>query len=208
VFWACFIVVGSSAARRCRFDAWSVPPASKRRSTLVPGSVIGGRWKPVLVCHRLGGRKWFGELGRLTPSASERIITLQLRALEADGVIARHVHAEVPPRVEYEVTEFGRSLEPVLVRMQEWGRAFKARRLAEGARRWTMLEVRVTLYRGLRPALPQLCPTPPERPQSVRRDLPLPLPIGPPAAFVPSWICDFALALAYRFGTGLGTSYR
>ena len=94
-------------------------------------SVIGGRWKPILVCHLLDGRKRFGELRRLTPNATERMITLQLRELEADGVIARHVYAEVPPRVEYEVTEFGRSLEAILVLMQEWGSAFKARRLAE-----------------------------------------------------------------------------
>lgn len=96
-------------------------------------SVIGGRWKPILVCHLLDGRKRFGELRRLTPNATERMITLQLRELEADGVINRHVFAEVPPRVEYEVTEFGRSLEPILVLMQEWGRDFKARRLAEEA---------------------------------------------------------------------------
>ncbi len=96
-------------------------------------SVIGGRWKPILVCHLLGGRKRFGELRRLTPNATERMITLQLRELEADGVVSRHVYAEVPPRVEYEVTEFGRSLESILVLMQEWGSAFKARRLAEEA---------------------------------------------------------------------------
>ena len=94
-------------------------------------SVIGGRWKPVLVCHLLSGRKRFGELRRLTPNATERMIALQLRELEADGIISRHVYAEVPPRVEYEVTEFGRSLKPILVLMQEWGSAFKARRLAE-----------------------------------------------------------------------------
>ncbi|MFI4897837.1 MAG: winged helix-turn-helix transcriptional regulator [Phycisphaerales bacterium JB059] len=94
-------------------------------------SVIGGRWKPVLVCHLLGGRKRFGELRRLVPNATERMITLQLRELEADGVVARHVFAEVPPRVEYEVTPYGRSLEPILVSMQAWGREFKARRLAE-----------------------------------------------------------------------------
>ena len=93
-------------------------------------SVIGGRWKPILVCHLLDGRKRFGELRRLTPNATERMITLQLRELEGDGVVSRHVYAEVPPRVEYEVTEYGRSLEPILVRMQEWGSAFKARRLA------------------------------------------------------------------------------
>lgn len=94
-------------------------------------SVIGGRWKPVLIGHLLGGKKRFGELRRLTPNATERMITLQLRELEADGAIERHVYAEVPPRVEYEVTAFGRSLEKMLDLMQEWGSAFKARRLAE-----------------------------------------------------------------------------
>jgi DNA-binding HxlR family transcriptional regulator len=96
-------------------------------------SVIGGRWKPVLLCHLLDGRKRFGELRRLTPNATERMITLQLRELEADGVITRHVYAEVPPRVEYEITGFGRSLETILKLMQEWGCAFKVRRLTEEA---------------------------------------------------------------------------
>ena len=104
-------------------------------------SVIGGRWKPVLVCHLLGGRKRFGELRRLTPNATERMITLQLRELEADGVIDRHVFAEVPPRVEYELTEFGRSLEPILNLMQEWGGEFKARRLAEESGAGNSVEV-------------------------------------------------------------------
>ncbi|KAA3610531.1 MAG: transcriptional regulator [Planctomycetota bacterium] len=96
-------------------------------------SVIGGRWKPVLLCHLLAGRKRFGELRRLTSNATERMITLQLRELEADGVVSRHVYAEVPPRVEYQLTEFGRSLKAILVLMQEWGSGFKARRLAEEA---------------------------------------------------------------------------
>ena len=63
------------------------------------------------------------------------MITLQLRELEADGVISRHVYAEVPPRVEYEITEFGQSLERILALVQEWGSAFKTRRLAEEAER-------------------------------------------------------------------------
>ncbi|MEM6454882.1 MAG: helix-turn-helix domain-containing protein [Acidobacteriota bacterium] len=96
-------------------------------------SVMGGRWKPILVCHLLDGRKRFGALRRLTPNATERMITLQLRELEADGVLTRHVYAEVPPRVEYELTELGRSLEPILEQMQTWGRDFKARQLAEAA---------------------------------------------------------------------------
>lgn len=94
-------------------------------------SVIGGRWKPVLLCHLLGGRKRFGELRRLTPNATERMITLQLRELEADGVLSRKVYAEVPPRVEYELTEFGESLDPILAQMQKWGGKFKALKLAE-----------------------------------------------------------------------------
>lgn len=94
-------------------------------------SVIGGRWKPVILCNLLVGRLRFGELCRNMPNATQRMVTLQLRELEADGVIKRHVFAEVPPRVEYELTDFGRSLEPVLSVMREWGIAFKARKLAE-----------------------------------------------------------------------------
>ena len=94
-------------------------------------SVIGGRWKPILLCHLLEGRKRFSELRRLTPNATERMITLQLRELEADGVITRHVFAEVPPRVEYEITKLGQSLESMLIQMREWGAAFKVRKLAE-----------------------------------------------------------------------------
>lgn len=97
-------------------------------------SVIGGRWKPILVCRLLSGPKRFGELCRLAPNATERMITLQLRELEADGVITRTVHAEVPPRVEYDVTEYGRSLQPIIAAMQTWGSEFKTRKLAEEAK--------------------------------------------------------------------------
>ena len=94
-------------------------------------SVIGGRWKPVLICRLMGGRKRFSELCRLAPNATERMITLQLRELEADGIISRHVFAEVPPRVEYQITELGRSLQPIIAAMQTWGRDFKDARLAD-----------------------------------------------------------------------------
>lgn len=93
-------------------------------------SVIGGRWKPVLICRLMAGRKRFSELCRLAPNATERMITLQLRELEADGIISRHVFAEVPPRVEYEITELGRSLQPIIAAMQAWGSDFKEARLA------------------------------------------------------------------------------
>lgn len=84
-------------------------------------SVIGGVWKPVLLFHLLEGKLRFNALCRLTPSATARMITLQLRELEADGVIKRTVFPEVPPRVEYELTDLGRSLAPVLTSMRDWG---------------------------------------------------------------------------------------
>ena len=89
-------------------------------------SVIGGLWKPVLLFHLLKGRKRFSELCRLTPNATQRMITLQLRELEADGVVARHVFAEVPPRVEYELTALGQTLQPLLLQMRSWGQGYRA----------------------------------------------------------------------------------
>lgn len=90
-------------------------------------SVVGGLWKPVLVFHLLDGKLRFNGLCRLTPNATPRMITLQLRELEADGVIRRIVYPEVPPKVEYELTDFGRTLEPILVSLRDWGEAFQAR---------------------------------------------------------------------------------
>ena len=88
-------------------------------------SVIGGVWKPVILFHLLEGKLRFNALCQLAPSATPRMMTLQLRELEADGIISRTVFAEVPPRVEYELTPFGRSLEPVLLAMRNWGVKFK-----------------------------------------------------------------------------------
>lgn len=90
-------------------------------------SVVGGVWKPVLLFHLLPGKLRFNALCRLTPNATARMITLQLRELEADGVIRRTVYPEIPPKVEYELTLFGHTLEPVLVTMRDWGLAFQVR---------------------------------------------------------------------------------
>lgn len=84
-------------------------------------SVIGGVWKPVLVFHLLNGKLRFNALCRVIPSATPRMITLQLRELEADGIVKRTVFPEVPPKVEYELTELGQSLTPVLLNMRDWG---------------------------------------------------------------------------------------
>ena len=91
-------------------------------------SVIGGVWKPMIVYHLLSGRKRFMELTRLIPSATQRMITLQLREMEADGLLNRHVFAEVPPRVEYELTDLGESLEPVLKTLHYWGERYQQER--------------------------------------------------------------------------------
>ncbi|GAU86101.1 helix-turn-helix domain-containing protein [Bosea sp. BIWAKO-01] len=97
-------------------------------------SVLGGIWKPVLVFHLLQGRLRFNALCRLTPNATARMVTIQLRELEADGVVCRTVYPEVPPRVEYELSEFGRTLEPVLISLRDWGEALQARDQTEMAR--------------------------------------------------------------------------
>ncbi len=86
--------------------------------------IIGGKWKSVILFHLLDGKKRFGELRRLLPGVTQRMLTLQLRELEADGIIDRHVYQEVPPRVEYALTDFGRSLEPILIQMRDWGEEY------------------------------------------------------------------------------------
>lgn len=89
--------------------------------------VIGGRWKGVLLYLLLDGPRRFGELRRLLPEVTQRMLTLQLRELEADGVVRREVYPEVPPKVEYSLTDFGHSLEPILLQMRSWGEQYTER---------------------------------------------------------------------------------
>jgi len=106
----------------------STPRRSRQRKASRTGcaveatlSVIGGVWKPILVFHLLQGKLRFNALCRVAPKATPRMITLQLRELEADGIVKRTVFPEVPPKVEYELTELGQSLAPVLLSMRDWG---------------------------------------------------------------------------------------
>lgn len=84
-------------------------------------TVVGGHWATLVVRDLLGGRKRFGQLRTSLGQISPKTLTEKLRRLESQGMVSRHVYAEVPPRVEYELTERGRSLEPVLWALWEWG---------------------------------------------------------------------------------------
>lgn len=83
--------------------------------------VIGGKWKGIILYHLIDGTKRFNEFRRLHPEITQSMLTLQLRELERDGIIHREVYKEVPPRVEYSLTDFGRTLEPIIVSMKAWG---------------------------------------------------------------------------------------
>jgi len=88
--------------------------------------VIGGKWKGVILYY-LSETRRFNELQRLIPGINRRMLTLQLRELEADGLVHREVYKQVPPKVEYTLTEFGGTLTPLIVQMRDWGEAFMAR---------------------------------------------------------------------------------
>ncbi|MEQ6077029.1 winged helix-turn-helix transcriptional regulator [Bacillus subtilis] len=89
--------------------------------------IIGGKWKGILLYHLIDGKKRFNEFRKLYPKITQRMLTLQLRELERDGVIHREVYKQVPPKVEYSLTEFGRTLEPVILHMKDWGEKYKDR---------------------------------------------------------------------------------
>ncbi|MNH84089.1 putative HTH-type transcriptional regulator YybR [compost metagenome] len=89
--------------------------------------VIGGKWKGIILYQLLDGTKRFNEFRRLNPGITQFMLTLQLRELERDGIIHREIYKEVPPRVEYSLTDFGRTLEPVIMSMKAWGESYKVR---------------------------------------------------------------------------------
>lgn len=84
-------------------------------------NVIGGKWKPIILHMLSSGTLRFGELKKNIPPVSQKMLTQQLRELEADGIISRRVYAEVPPKVEYSLTARGATLKPVLEKLYAWG---------------------------------------------------------------------------------------
>lgn len=84
-------------------------------------NLIGGRWKPSILWRLVQGTLRYSQLRVALPNISERILILQLRELEKDGLVERIVYREVPPKVEYALTELGRSMKPVLQILSDWG---------------------------------------------------------------------------------------
>ena len=84
-------------------------------------NIIGGKWKPIILHMLSAGTMRFGELKKNIPPVSQKMLTQQLRELEADGIISRMLYPEVPPRVEYSLTERGMTLKPVLQGLYDWG---------------------------------------------------------------------------------------
>ena len=90
-------------------------------------AVIGGKWKPVIARYLMLGTKRFGELRKLMPDVTQKMLTQQLRELEHDGIVARKIYQQVPPKVEYSLTAYGRTLRPVLEALCKWGEKHRAR---------------------------------------------------------------------------------
>lgn len=93
--------------------------------------VIGGRWKPLILFYLLDQPKRFSALRKDIPGVTAQMLTLQLRQLEADGIVARRIRAEVPVRVEYRLTTYGRTLSTLLGDMRKWGEQHLNRRYQE-----------------------------------------------------------------------------
>ena len=97
-------------------------PACPVETTL---TLIGDKWKVLILRDLMPGTKRFGELKKSIGTVTQKVLTAQLRQMEASGLLTRTVYAEVPPRVEYTLTDLGRSLRPVLDAMEAWGKAYQ-----------------------------------------------------------------------------------
>jgi DNA-binding HxlR family transcriptional regulator len=95
-------------------------------------SVIGGKWKPVILWQLHDGARRFLELQRLIPGVTRKMLAQHLRELEQQGVVARKIYGEIPPKVEYSLTPYGETLKPMLRAMCEWGRKHEGRSVKTG----------------------------------------------------------------------------
>ena len=97
-------------------------PACPVETTLM---LIGDKWEVLILRDLMPGTKRFGELKKSVGNVSQKVLTAQLRDMEENGLVNRQVYAEVPPRVEYSLTDLGRSLKPILDAMWTWGEEYK-----------------------------------------------------------------------------------
>ncbi|WP_413377551.1 winged helix-turn-helix transcriptional regulator [Alkalihalobacillus sp. 1P02AB] len=88
-------------------------------------SLLNNKWKVLIIRELLSGTKRFGEIKEGLTNVSQKVLTQNLRSMENDGIIARKVFAEVPPRVEYSITELGDTLKPIIKSMEEWGLVYQ-----------------------------------------------------------------------------------
>ncbi|MEC7119476.1 MAG: helix-turn-helix domain-containing protein [Pseudomonadota bacterium] len=88
-------------------------------------AVVGGKWKGLILYHLHDGTKRFNQLMRLMPSITQRMLTRQLRELEAHGVIERRIYPQIPPKVEYSLSELGQTVIPVIQQLSSWGRQYR-----------------------------------------------------------------------------------
>lgn len=98
-------------------------PACSVETTLL---LIGDKWKVLILRELIKGTRRFGELKKTMPDVSQKILTQQLRSMEEDGLLTRKVYAEIPPRVEYTLTDTGKSLKIILDAMKDWGKHYKS----------------------------------------------------------------------------------
>lgn len=102
-----------------------VTKATKKREFNCPVTamlqLIGGKWKPVILYCLKSEKRRFGEISARIPDLSRKVLTEQLKELEEDGLVKRKQFKEIPPRVEYELTELGKSITPILTEMEKWG---------------------------------------------------------------------------------------
>ncbi|CAM3224077.1 winged helix-turn-helix transcriptional regulator [Vagococcus fessus] len=94
--------------------------------------IIGGKWKPVIICHLRQGTLRTSELRRRIPKITQKMLTQQLRELESDNIVSRKVYNQIPPKVEYALTEQGQSLGKLMSCMSEWGKKAINERIAAG----------------------------------------------------------------------------
>jgi DNA-binding HxlR family transcriptional regulator len=118
------IQVSFGNQRRFRMVTQEELPACPVATTV---NLIGNKWKLLILRDLLAGTKRFGELRKSVAGISQKVLTDNLRSLEEDGIAVRKIYAEVPPRVEYSLSELGETLRPIIEVMDKWGTAYKAR---------------------------------------------------------------------------------